>query len=38
MYVGQMLAQDKNPNTHQNLETMRRVYDRRKVVTVKPIR
>lgn len=37
MYVSQMLQQGKNPNTHQNEETMRRVYDRRKTVNITPI-
>lgn len=37
LYVSGMLGQGHNPNTHLNEETMRRVYDRRQTVNVKPI-
>ena len=37
LYVSEMLDRGQNPNTHQNENTMRRVYDRRKVVRVTPL-
>lgn len=37
LYVSEMLDRGEAPNTHQNEATMRRVYDRRKVITVTPI-
>lgn len=37
LYVSEMLNRGENPNTHQNENTMRRVYDRRKVVRVTPL-
>lgn len=37
LYVSEMLDQDRNPNTHKNEETMRRVYDRRAVIKVTPL-
>ena len=37
LYVSEMLEQNRCPNTHKNEETMRRVYDRRKVVEVTPL-
>jgi len=37
LYVSELLSRGDNPNTHQNEETMRRVYDRRAQVKVKPI-
>ena len=37
MYVTEMLDLGLNPNTHKNEETMRRVYDRRRVVSVTPL-
>lgn len=36
-YVTEMLTRGESPNTHRNESTMRRVYDRRRVVTVKPL-
>jgi hypothetical protein len=32
-----MLEQGRAPNTHQNEETMRRVYDRRRLIKVTPV-
>jgi integrase len=37
LYVGKMLDRGEQPNTHQNPETMHRVYDRRRVIHVKPL-
>ena len=37
MYVSMMLARNQNPETHQNEETMRRVYDRRGEIKVTPL-
>lgn len=37
MYVSMMLARKLNPETHQNEETMRRVYDRRDEIKVTPL-
>lgn len=37
MYVTEMLDLGLNPNTHKNEQTMRRVYDRRRVVEVTPL-
>jgi integrase len=37
MYVSLMLAAKENPETHQNEETMRRVYDRRGEIEVTPL-
>lgn len=37
-YVTEMLAEGRNPNTHRNEQTMRKVYDRRKRVKVAPLR
>jgi integrase len=37
LYVSEMLGQGRDPNTHQNEATMRRVYDRRKVRKVSPL-
>lgn len=37
MYVTEMLDLGLNPNTHKNEQTMRRVYDRRRVVEVIPL-
>lgn len=37
LYVSTMLGRGQDPNTHRNESTMRRVYDRRRVVTVKPL-
>lgn len=36
-YVTRMLEQDRDPNTHRNEATMRKVYDRRKTVEVTPL-
>lgn len=36
-YVSRMLEQDRDPNTHRNEATMRKVYDRRKTVEVSPL-
>ncbi|WP_294637374.1 hypothetical protein [uncultured Aquabacterium sp.] len=36
-YVSRMLDQDRDPNTHRNEATMRKVYDRRKTVEVSPL-
>ena len=36
-YVTRMLEQDRNPNTHRNEATMRKVYDRRRKVNVTPL-
>ena len=38
MYVTEMLDLGLDPNTHKNPETMRRVYDRRRVVEVTPLK
>ena len=37
MYVSLTLAAGGNPNTHQNEETMRRVYDRREEIKITPL-
>ncbi|MBH1957167.1 MAG: hypothetical protein I8H70_00580 [Burkholderiales bacterium] len=37
MYVSLMLGRGLNPNTHQNEETMKRVYDRRGEIKVTPL-
>lgn len=37
LYVSEMLDRGLDPNTHRNEGTMRRVYDRRRVINVKPI-
>lgn len=37
LYVSEMLAQERAPNTHKNEKTMRAVYDRRRVVKVSPL-
>lgn len=37
LYVSEMLEQGRDPNTHANEETMRRVYDRRKTIKVSPL-
>lgn len=37
LYVSEMLDQGRNPNTHANEETMRRVYDRRNTIKVSPL-
>ena len=37
MYVSLTLAAGGNPNTHQNEETMRRVYDWRDEITITPL-
>jgi hypothetical protein len=37
LYVSEMLEQGRAPNTHQNEETMRRVYDRRRLIKVTPL-
>lgn len=37
LYVTEMLDQGRAPNTHSNDATMRRVYDRRKVIDVTPL-
>lgn len=36
MYVTEMVSRDKNPETHKNAATTRRVYDRRRKVKVTP--
>jgi integrase len=37
LYVSEMLGRGQDPNTHQNQTTMRRVYDRRRVIEVEPL-
>ena len=37
MYVTLTLARGGNPETHQNQETMRRVYDRREEISITPL-
>jgi integrase len=37
LYVSAMLDRGHDPNTHQNQTTMRRVYDRRRLINVKPL-
>lgn len=37
LYVSQMLDRGEDPNTHRNQTTMRRVYDRRRVIKVTPL-
>lgn len=37
MYVTEMVERGENPETHRNQATTRRVYDRRRVVKVKPL-
>lgn len=37
LYVSEMLERKENPNTHANEHTMRRVYDRRRVIQVTPL-
>jgi integrase len=37
LYVSEMLDQGRAPNTHKNEQTMRTVYDRRKVIEVTPL-
>lgn len=37
MYVSQMLDRGQDPNTHRSEATMRRVYDRRRVIEVDPL-
>ncbi|AWI53165.1 hypothetical protein DEH84_06785 [Aquabacterium olei] len=36
-YISRMLEQDRDPNTHKNVATMMRVYDRRKTIEVTPL-
>lgn len=35
--VSEMMAQGKNPETHKSEATTRRVYDRQRVVNIKPL-
>jgi integrase len=37
LYVSEMLEQGRDPNTHANPQTMRRVYDRRREIKVTPL-
>ena len=37
LYVSEMLDRGENPETHRNETTMRRVYDRRRTINVKPL-
>lgn len=37
LYVSEMLERGESPNTHSNEATMRKVYDRRKVIKVTPL-
>lgn len=37
LYVSEMLDRDEDPHTHQNTATMRKVYDRRRVIEVTPL-
>lgn len=37
LYVSAMLDRGEDPNTHANAQTMRRVYDRRRLIEVKPM-
>lgn len=37
MYVTEMIEQDRDPNTHKNVATMMRVYDRRRTIEVTPL-
>ena len=37
LYVSEMLDQGRDPNTHKNQQTMRKVYDRRRVIEVTPL-
>lgn len=37
LYVSEMLERGADPHTHQNTATMRRVYDRRRVIEVTPL-
>lgn len=37
LYVSEMLEQERNPNTHKNEQTMRTVYDRRRIIKVTPL-
>lgn len=37
LYVSEMLDRGADPNTHQNEATMRRVYDRRRLIRVTPL-
>lgn len=37
LYVSEMMEQGRDPNTHKNEETMRRVYDRRRDIKVTPL-
>lgn len=37
LYVSEMLRRGDDPHTHQNTATMRRVYDRRRVIEVNPL-
>lgn len=36
MYVTEMVSRDQNPETHKNVATTRRVYDRRRKVKLTP--
>jgi integrase len=37
LYVSEMLDRDEDPHTHANTATMRKVYDRRRVIEVTPL-
>jgi integrase len=37
LYVSEMLERGQDPHTHRNETTMRRVYDRRRVIKVRPL-
>jgi integrase len=37
LYVSEMMEQGRDPHTHKNEETMRRVYDRRREIKVTPL-
>ena len=37
LYVSEMLARGADPATHANTATMRKVYDRRRVIEVQPL-